>query len=301
MAGKFWTASWSPILGCDPSMACARRCWALAMVRRMAGSNTLLSSEDATLLDSTILGEPFGDWSGRHCLIDRWLDKPLHWRKPRVVATGWLGDMWWWSGDEGFDERDRVLSVAFREECDHHQFLHLTKQAEVMAEHLSNYVRPMRDGFPLNQWFGTTITNQADADERIPHLLRIPSRRWLILEPLLGPVDLNDLRSGRRWKEHSSALGYWKWDTQETFLTHFYDPNVDWIVVGQGTNGYYPAKPEWIQSVIEQAQAAGVPVWTKSLPPGVDPVRQAPPEIAAILRPDKRIVADCKAAGGIQG
>jgi protein gp37 len=292
--GKFWNASWSPILGCDPAMPCARRCWALAMVRRMAGSKTLLPSEAATLLDSTILGEPFRDWSGRHCLIERWLDKPLHWRKPRVVAVNWLGDAFL----APVELLDRAMQMTTKPELFSHQLLMLTKQTERMEQ-------LVRRGYtgrpPSNAWWGTTITNQADADERIPHLLRIPGRRWLILEPLLGPVDLNALRSGRRLKEHSSALGYWKWDTQETFLTHFYDPNVDWIVVGQGTNGYSPAKPEWIQSVIDQAQAAGVPVWTKALPPGVEPVRQAPPEIAAILRTDKRIVADCEAAGGIQG
>ena len=46
--------------------------------------------------------------------------------------------------------------------------------------------------WPLpNVWLGVSVTNQADADERIPHLLRCPAAvRWVSAEPLLGPLDL---------------------------------------------------------------------------------------------------------------
>ena len=43
----------------------------------------------------------------------------------------------------------------------------------------------------LNVWLGTSVENQAAADERIPHLLQTPAAvRFLSCEPLLGPVDI---------------------------------------------------------------------------------------------------------------
>ena len=55
---------------------------------------------------------------------------------------------------------------------------------------------PFCDGpraeWPANAWIGTTVEDQASADERIPHLLRVPAKvRFLSCEPLLGPVALN--------------------------------------------------------------------------------------------------------------
>ena len=47
---------------------------------------------------------------------------------------------------------------------------------------------------PANVWIGTTVEDQARADERIPALLKIPARvRFLSCEPLLGPVEFSDV------------------------------------------------------------------------------------------------------------
>jgi len=53
--------------------------------------------------------------------------------------------------------------------------------------------------FPKNVWIGTSVENQKYADERIPHLLRVPAAvRFLSCEPLLGPVTIPEeyLRGG---------------------------------------------------------------------------------------------------------
>jgi protein gp37 len=48
--------------------------------------------------------------------------------------------------------------------------------------------------FP-NVWLGVSVEDQKRADERIPQLLQIPAKvRFLSVEPLLGPVDLNKIR-----------------------------------------------------------------------------------------------------------
>lgn len=45
---------------------------------------------------------------------------------------------------------------------------------------------------PRNVWIGATVVNQAEADRDIPKLLDVPAaKRFLSMEPLLGPVDLH--------------------------------------------------------------------------------------------------------------
>jgi protein gp37 len=50
-----------------------------------------------------------------------------------------------------------------------------------------------RAGWPGNVWVGTSVGTQASAEERIPHLLRVPARvRFLSVEPQLEEVDLSE-------------------------------------------------------------------------------------------------------------
>lgn len=66
------------------------------------------------------------------------------------------------------------------------------KSFEKHSADLSNWIRTWQEGPPPeNVWLGTTVENQAMADERIPKLTSIPAKiRFLSCEPLIGPVDL---------------------------------------------------------------------------------------------------------------
>jgi protein gp37 len=88
----------------------------------------------------------------------------------------------------------------------------------------------------LNVWLGTSVEDQRAADERIPHLLQTPAAvRFLSVEPLLGPVDLD-------------APGY------------------DWVIVGgESGPGARPCDVAWIRSIVEQCKAAGVPAFVKQM------------------------------------
>lgn len=67
-------------------------------------------------------------------------------------------------------------------------WLLLTKRPENMVKMTPDY---WNKGWPRNVVAMTTVENQKTADERIPHLLRVPARlRGLSMEPLLGPVQL---------------------------------------------------------------------------------------------------------------
>jgi protein gp37 len=94
---------------------------------------------------------------------------------------------------------------------------------------------------PQNVWIGTSVEDQQRAEERIPHLLRIPAAvRFLSCEPLLGPVDFGRLRA---------------WDPFEMYLT-----GVHWVIVGgESGSGARPMHPDWARQLRDQCQVAGVP------------------------------------------
>ena len=96
---------------------------------------------------------------------------------------------------------------------------------------------------PANVWIGATVVNQEEADRDIPKLLAVPAaKRFLSMEPLLGPVDLSgylcdfDLGQGSSWG------------------------NLHWVIVG-GESGPHarPMHPDWARSLRDQCVAAGVP------------------------------------------
>lgn len=94
---------------------------------------------------------------------------------------------------------------------------------------------------PANVWVGTTVEDQARANERIPALLQIPARvRFLSMEPLLEAV--------------APPLD-----------------GIGWVIVG-GESGS-KARPfdlSWARSIVHQCADAGVPVWVKQM--GANPV-----------------------------
>jgi len=66
-------------------------------------------------------------------------------------------------------------------------------------------------GWPLNVWAGTTVENQEWAERRIPHLRLVPAAiRFLSVEPLLGPLDLE--LEGISWAIVGGESGSHLWD-----------------------------------------------------------------------------------------
>lgn len=117
--------------------------------------------------------------------------------------------------------------------------------------HLARYYQGF--GWPLpNVWLGTSVEDQAAADERIPDLLATPAAvRFLSCEPLLGPINITGDPDGLVWPwAEARAEGH----------------GIDWVIVG-GESGPHarPCNVEWIRDIVGQCQAAGVPVFVKQL------------------------------------
>lgn len=110
---------------------------------------------------------------------------------------------------------------------------------------------------PGNIWIGTSVEDQERADARIVKLLRIPAaRRFLSVEPLLGPIDLRFCKSGFLHRDENPADPYFAGPTWRKIP--------DWVIVG-GESGpkARPCSVEWISSIVSQSKAAGVPVFVK--------------------------------------
>lgn len=173
LPGQLPVLSWNPIVmrcpGCELSKPDAKGwipCWHLRMCNRMMHNPTI-----SELHREVYAGRAEMRMHLKHA------DAPLDVCKPRVIATQFMGDFG--QADEAC-RQDVFLSMR---QADCHTYLVLTKWPENIIEDV-----------PDNCWLGTTVTDQATADMRIPRLLKVKARRkWVSVEPMLGPVDL------RRW------------------------------------------------------------------------------------------------------
>ncbi len=99
-----------------------------------------------------------------------------------------------------------------------------------------------------NVWNGVTVRNQAEADAKIPELMQVPGNRWLSIEPLWGPVDLDCV----------TCIG--DCDDDGAWLEQ-----IGGVIVGCDNRRDVPCDPRWVHYIVDQCRAAEVPVFVKQL------------------------------------
>ena len=192
-----------------------------------------------------------------------------HGRRRRVFCSS-LADVF----DNEVLPQWRIELMALILKTPHLDWLLLTKRignAAGMLETAFRAVHAGREGWadnvPSNVWLGATIVNQTEADRDIPKLLAVPAaKRFLSMEPLLGPVNLArlphedgglcDALAGKIWVESwtdDAGTQHQRCDVGEY-------GRLDWIIVG-GESGpsARPMHPDWARPLRDQCQAAGVP------------------------------------------
>lgn len=136
--------------------------------------------------------------------------------------------------------------------------------------------------WPHNVWVGTSVENQEAANSRIHHLLKVPAPvRFLSVEPMLGPVDLNDLETpidSHIWM----YPGIGTYELANTPDDQFYGRGVDWVICG-GESGAKarPLNASWVWKLKEQCSLANVPFffkqwgeWMPQMPVRLDEIPQ---------------------------
>lgn len=224
--------TWNPIvMRCTPVSEGCANCWHLATADRLA-KNPQVPYEFRLIYEKgCIYATP----------PDR-LRIPKLRRSKRLIRIGvqFMGDLF---GESIlFDHIFDVFQAMFLPPsyCD---FFLLTKRPKRAEKFFAWETSQTGEGCSLfdNTHFGVTIENQTRADERIPTLLEILFRnRWVSLEPLLGPIRM---------------------------LDHLGPDGINWVVIGPETGPKRrECKPEWIEDLVRQCDAAEVPYFIKAFP-----------------------------------
>jgi protein gp37 len=155
--------------------------------------------------------------------IDTLLE-PLKWKKPSTIFVCSMSDLF--HEDVPFNFIDRVMDIIIQTK--QHRYQVLTKRAERMFEYFNHRV------VPINVWLGVTVED-ISATSRIDILKRLQtSIRFISCEPLLSDLGLLDLT------------------------------DIDWVIVGGETGQYARSmRPEWVRSILQQAEIRNIPFFFK--------------------------------------
>jgi len=248
-----WTDStFNPWIGCAKVSAACKHCY--------AESDTFARRSRANGL------ELWGVDAARHVTSDGYWRAPLRWNIDAEKA-GVRRRVFCASLSDVFEDRKDLAPTRARlwaliAATPHLDWLVLTKRPE-RADDLASYAALHAwdqhavhvPAWPPNVWLGTTVEDQASAEERIPHLLSVPAKlRFLSMEPLLAPVDLWAFLKGSIRDKSLAALGSPPM------------PGVDWVIVG-GESGPHarPFDLAWARKLVRQCRAAGVAPFVKQL------------------------------------
>lgn len=243
-SGIEWcNATWNPTTGCDRVSPGCDHCYAMTQAKRLKAMGSAKYQTDGNPATS---GPGFG-----LAMHESALDQPIRWTRSRKIFVNSMSDLFHEAVTVEFiAEVFGVMAVARQ-----HTYQILTKRHGRMRSVLS---RPEFPGLvqeaaerwdasvvveaPLpNVWLGVSVENQRWAQTRIPRLLETPAaKRFLSMEPLLGPVNLRP------------------------FLRHFFleepSPDLDWVIVGgESGRGARPMHPDWAREIRDACIDAGVP------------------------------------------
>ena len=184
-----------------------QNCYALRLAKRLKamGNKSYINGFDLTL---------------HHEL----LNKPLLWKKPKLIFVNSMSDMF--HKDVPFEFIQDIFSVM--KEANWHIFQILTKR----SDNLKNLAHKLE--WPKNVWMGVTIESK-DYMHRINDLLATPAAiKFLSLEPLLSDMPNINLKG------------------------------IDWVIVGgESGPKARPMLKEWVIDIKNQCDNYNIPFFFK--------------------------------------
>lgn len=255
---------WNPVTGCTKVSEGCRHCYAERMSKRLAGRHGY-----PDLHPFKVTMHP-----GR-------LDEPVKWKKPARVFVCSMGDLF--HEDVPDEYIARVLNVPMRG-AHRHTYMILTKRPERARAWLEGFYNgtgkavachgedgPIPTQPAHNVYIGVSVEDQETADERIPILLQIPAvKRFVSIEPVIDPVNIsNYLPFAVHYDTipHGNCSDPARCDCKcegclKDKIGHY--RCLDWVILGGETGpGARPVHPNWMLTVRDQCQSAGVPFFFK--------------------------------------
>lgn len=249
-----WTDhTWNPWWGCVKVSPACTHCYAATLAHRY--------------------GTEWGPQAQRRFFRDKHWQEPVKWnrkaeregRRMKVFCASMADVFEELPADHPDRERmtaERVRLFTLIDATPHLDWLLLTKRPENIRH--KRFWPPVQNQvnftYRSNVWLGCTVEDQANADRRIPELLKcrdLSPVLFLSCEPLLGPVDIGVVETvggctcgcGGIYGMHEPFCG-----TQPG--KHW---GIDWVIAG-GESGPHarPSHPDWFRSLREQCSAAGV-------------------------------------------
>lgn len=231
----YLTHHWPIATGCLPDKPCWQRCWARAMAHRFHRD-----------FNPTFHPER--------------LDDPMRMRGTgHVVGVAFGGDL-------GLMMPGNVAGVL--DACADRPDLHFvipTKRPGPLADAI---LAARHDNAQACVIVLASVSTQADADERLPHLMRLAAAGWRVgvsVEPMLEAIHLDNGESS--WLSCNGVPNE-DGDCCESFAVggeHF--RGLSWVICGgESGPGARPMDPAWARALRDQCIAAGMPFAYKQGP-----------------------------------
>jgi protein gp37 len=258
---EYLTHTWNPLaMRCTPVSDGCKNCWHLRTAHRLA-RNEMVEYKERKAYEG--LRGPV--------LREEELSAPLRLKKPSRIGIQFMGDLFHESVKK--DQFDNIVNAIMVEKLKYHKFFFLTKRPEKMLELFKSWATgAWNNRLPENFWLGVSVEDQKTLDERARLLLQIPAaHRWVSIEPMLGKITIPEVSYRRIGPVCSSCTGAGHY--HDNFNTPCPDCEgtgrnptaLDWIVLGGETGpGARSMHPDWVRSVRDQCQEAGVPFFFKS-------------------------------------
>ena len=203
-----WTElSWNPVTGCTKISPGCKNCYAEKMARRLQA-----------------MGQPNYEKGFSVSLHEDTLQRPLLWRKPKMIFVNSMSDLF----HENIPTRFILKVFEVMKSARWHIFQVLTKRSDRLVE-----IDSLID-WPANVCMGVSVEND-DYTFRIDDLINTSAHtKFVSFEPLLGPIEI--------------------WDYN----------NIDWVIVGgeSGPNSR-TMKKEWAVNIKDKCLEINIPFFFK--------------------------------------
>ncbi len=246
---EYLTHTWNPIkMKCTRVSAGCANCWHLKYRTRFS-------------------------YDGKPVLREKDCLSPIRLKKPSIIGVQFMGDLFHESIP--FEFIDLIFAIMIK--ADHHRFIVLTKRPKRMMEYILrklwdeninddglysavDEINGNSDFNPLlpHVWFGVSVEDQKTADERIPILLKIPGNHFVSIEPMLGPVDLENLNGPANCR----------YQVLRPITRGGYSnrPALDWVICGAETGqSARQMNIEWAHKLKNQCTKEGIPFFMKKI------------------------------------